>query len=351
MSRYRIVPADPERNRADILAVLARSLPDATAERFLWNLEPDPPAGGHWWLAREESSGAFVGVAGLFVRRFRVAGHSCLAGVAGDLAVDQAHRAFGPALPLLKAALSAMPELGLEFIYGTPNPLSEALVLKLGYRTVGDLTKSAKVLRAEYRSGTWLPPQALTRASAWVLDAGLALFSRERGRRLPAGWTVETTEACDERFDRFWERAAGQYVVTAERSSAYLNWRLLRSPYRRYRILALCGPGRRVMGYAAYTLQDNICRIAELVFLEAEQSGGEALLGELLLFLRRSGTGSVTFQHLGRPRLNRLLSAFGFMRLTSARTKLVVYVRPDSALADRLGDPSSWLFNDTDGVL
>jgi hypothetical protein len=345
MSRYRVLPADPRRHQADVLAVLARNLPELAPERFLWNLDPAHQAGARWWLAQEVESGAFVGVAGLFPRRFRVAGRACLAAVAGDFAVDQAHRAFGPALLLQKTLLAAMPELGLDFIYSIPNRMSEALILKLGYHPIGAVEKYTKVLRTEYRQGAWLPPEPLSRAAAGPLNAAFAFFSREHRWRRPPRFSVETPERFDERFDRFWMRTADQWPIMGVRTAEHLTWRFTRSPHQAYRCFALVGPEREVLGYIVYFLKDNICRIADLSELN-EPGIGDALLAEFLLHLRRLQAGSVVVRHIGRKDLIRRLSAFGFLRQSKPQAKLMVYSYPLPWPGIR--DPGAWMYFEGD---
>jgi hypothetical protein len=352
MSRYWVFPADPVRHRPDILAVLSRNLPDISPARVQWNLEGVPQPGARWWLAQEEGSADIVGVVGLFLRRLRVGGHSCLAAVAGDFAVDRAHRAFGPAWALQKAMLAAMSELGLDFIYTVPNRLSEALVQKLGYRPVGEMARHYKVLRAEHRQGVWLPPQALTRFAAGPVNASLALFSREFFYRRPSGLFTERPDGFDGRFDRFWAEMAGEAgPITSERTSAYLNWRYLRSPHRLNQCFALAGAEREIMGYVVYYLQANLCRIVDLA---AKKKPGiaEALLAEFLLHLRRLRAGSVLVSCLGAQDWAGRLPAFGFFhRAGSPAGRLYVYPGSAELQAQGVFNPGAWSFFEGDNDL
>jgi RimJ/RimL family protein N-acetyltransferase len=347
LSRYRIFPADPVRNREDILGVLGRNLPNVSLARLVWNSEFCPHGGARWWLAEAEESRTCVGVCGLFPRRIRVAGRTCRAAVIGDFAVDQAHRAFGPALALQKAVLAAVPAAGLDFIYTKPNEQSEALILKLGYHPVGEMARYAKVLRTEYRQGAWLPPRLLTRAGAAPLNAALAFFSRERRRRRPAGWTIAAPEHFDASFDRFWKRVADQWPILGERTAEDLQWRFRRSPFSEYRCFALLGPDQEILGYIIYYILDNVCRIADLLELN-ERGVGEILLAEFILHLRKLQAGSVMVRYLGHTAMVRRLSDFGFLRLAKRQARLMVYTNPAGPRLPEIHDTNAWNFFEGD---
>ncbi len=349
MTRYRIQAADPVRDREEILAVLARNLPDITAARLRWNTEACPHGSARWWLAREASTRKAVGVCGLFPRRFRLNGRSCLAGVLGDFAVDLDHRAFGPAWDLQKHLLSELPGLGFSFVYTTPNSLSTALILRLGFRPVGTPHKFHKVLRTEYRQGISPRLRTLTRAAV-VLDPVLAFLSRERFWRRPPGLLIETPERFDGRFDRLWTRVAEGRPIIAERTSEHLNWRYGKCPDRAYHCFALLDAEQEVLGYVVYHVQDNVCRVADQITRSPSELG-RALLSEFLLHLRRLRVGSVVLHGLAGRELIREFSSGGFLRLSGDPIPLMAYPLDPGPLSALVMDPEAWTYFEGDNDL
>ncbi|MFG0276046.1 MAG: hypothetical protein ACF8QF_13425 [Phycisphaerales bacterium] len=89
-------------------------------------------------------------------------------------------------------------------------------------------------------------PAAMLRAvrgDRWWLRAGapFARFAARtafRAKRAGAGLEVRPIEAFDERFDAFDEHHAGEHAVVHRRTSAWLSWRYLSNPLRRYALYA-----------------------------------------------------------------------------------------------------------------
>lgn len=326
MSRYWVEKADPERDGREILAVLNRNHLRTTEERLRWNQQ----GGAQWWLVRTTDSLEVVGICGLFPRRFRIAGAVYRTAIIGDWAVDKAYRTGGPVTRLTSTLSSHMRDIGCVLFYAVPNEKKELAFRKLGSHKVGEIRKYVKVLRTEYRRGVFLPPQWLMRSLAKPLDRLLAICSREHGYQRAPAWSVETPSGFDERFDRLWQRAAPQFEIIGERTAAYLQWRYADSPDREYQIFAVCDPDRELAGYAVYYLEENVCRIADLLYRD-EGRDLHGLLSELLRKLRRERVFSVSIRYLGRPALTRVLKQYGFHHRESGTAWLMLHLDPDLA--------------------
>ncbi|NTV51816.1 MAG: GNAT family N-acetyltransferase [Candidatus Firestonebacteria bacterium] len=343
MSRYQILPADPTRDEQGMLGVLNRNLLHTTPERLKWN----QAGGARWWLAREQESQTIVGICGLIPRRFSLAGKMVKAGVAIDLAVDQAHRGFGLATQLEKESLAAMQDLGYVLLYAVPNENSEPVLSKVGYRHLGALPRYTKIMRTQYQTDVFLPPQKLTRHLAKPLDWMLAKVSPERGfQRLP-GWSVEMPARLDGRFDRLWEQAVSRHAVLGERTSAFLKWRYADAPEQAYKIFAVCNPDRELAGYVVYYLRENICRIAD-IFCRDEGASLHCLMSEFLKRARSEGVFSVTTRYLGNSLLARRLKHFGFSLRSGGASRVIVYQNPAANSAMPAAGVSVWYFLDGD---
>jgi hypothetical protein len=76
-------------------------------------------------------------------------------------------------------------------------------------------------------------------------DTKAAKLAREEDK-----YEIDNIERFDDRFDRLWrEFIAGRSVISIKRSAAFLNWRYIDMPYRRYSVFAATSGGR-IVGYA-----------------------------------------------------------------------------------------------------
>ena len=111
-----------------------------------------------------------VGCEGIGVRRFAVAGQPgpVRAGLLGDLAVERSHRTLMPALSLVRASRNVARELTMH--YGFPNAAAAPLFERIGYRTLGTLTRWVRVIRHGSYIERVLINRMLARVSGALLD-------------------------------------------------------------------------------------------------------------------------------------------------------------------------------------
>ncbi|NOZ26012.1 MAG: GNAT family N-acetyltransferase [Nitrospirae bacterium] len=347
MRRYSIERADLDADKDDVLAVLMRNLKDITEERYVWSYTESPHGAARCWLAVETESDRCVGCSALFPRRIFVNGKPVYGAIAGDFAVDEAHRVYGPALRLQRTVRSVLGENGLEFIYGLPNRLSEQIFLRIGYSRIAPYSRYVKILRAEYKLGRYIPPAMLTRVFSRVIDLGFKGFSREAVYRRPEGFSVEMPDLFDERFDLLWKKVCGQFSIIGERDSRALNWRFGKSPIHDYRVFALVDGGGNIGGYIIYHLEDNVCYVADVLFVDSEPVK-DSLFAEFILFMRRLGVGSISIRYLGGELLRRQLRRFGFFLVSEEDGNLLLYCDESSPLNGCLLSPENWYFLDGD---
>ncbi|MEC4686297.1 MAG: GNAT family N-acetyltransferase [Nitrospirota bacterium] len=347
MKKYRIVKADIEKNRDDLLPVLKRNLKDISEERYVWNYTASPHGQAHCWLASEEDSGRCVGSGSLFPRRIYVLGKAVYGAIAGDFAVDREHRAYGPALGLQRTIQSAHKDNGLEFIYGVPNKLSEPIFLRIGYSELGKYNRYIKILKAEYKLRHYLPPAPVARIFSGIIDLGLKGFSRESRYRRPRNVSIEMPVFFDERFDLLWKKALSQFKIAGERNSEALSWRYKESPHHDYSIFAFIDHEQYIHGYIVYYTENNACYIADVLFVDAE-SIGDSLFAEFILYMRREGIGSISIRYLGGGMLTRQLKNFGFFLVKEEDSSMLVYSDKTSPLTPYLLQGDNWYFLEGD---
>ena len=350
--RYSIVPADPREHRDEVLALGYRNLPPAVQgareARYAKYFEDSPLGPPQLFLARDNQSDSFVGMASIFPTQLRVFGELVPAAVSGEFAVDDGHRGLGPAIPLQRAAVGALGEHGLSCAYGYPNEYSEPITRRVGYADLGRLTRFVKVLRSRLLVEQYGRGRVAAGVARVTLDPLLSVVSRERLPRRRRDLRVERPAAFDDRFSALWETLWQQGTITSERNPELLNWKYETAREGGiYRILALVGPDEQVAGYAVYTERNDIRHVVDIVF-QPSQDVLDALLAELVRDARRDRAIAISLIHLGPPSLlTRRLKSFGFARRTED-SSLHVFVPGESELEQALIQPGNWYFLNAD---
>jgi hypothetical protein len=338
-----------------VLALGYRNLPPAVQgdreSRYRKYFEDSPLGPPHFVLARDSESDSFVGMAAIFPTRLRVFGELVPAAVAGEFAVDDGHRGLGPAIPLQRAAVAQLGELGLACAYGYPNEHSEPITRRVGYTDLGKLTRYVKVLRSRILVEQYGRGRVAAAAGRVALDPLLWLASQERFKRRPRSLRVERPVAFDERFAGLWETLFQQRTITSERNPELLNWKYeMGREGGIYRVLALVGPDEQIAAYAVYTVRNGIRHVVDIVFQPSAQVL-DALLAELIRDARREGMLALSLIHLGpQSLLTGRLKTFGFLRRTED-SSLHVFVPGESERERALVDPANWYFLNADADL
>jgi hypothetical protein len=323
---YIVREADLDRDREAIVAVWARNLRAHTAsehwEKFAWYYLHNPVGRGRCWVLEQPAGGEVVGTAGLGMRRLRANGRSLRAGLASDFAVDVKHRLLRPALMLQRAVLGGLQD-GLEVIYGLPNRQSLPVFRHVGYSTNVVATRYVKVLRVGRFLKRMFPRVAAARnIVAGVVDPFLRAVSLETSQSMHAAKCgLKRFDDVDERFDELWRRTAGDAEAAGERTAAYLRWRYLQYPFRRYVVLGLtsgCGGG--LMGYVVCLPgADEQVHLIDFWPTSLRRSVDQ-LLARVIIWARARGAASVACEVSGAWRLEKALCRFGFVRRAEGAT-------------------------------
>ena len=318
--------------------------------RYAKYYEQNPVGPPAFFLARDEESLRFVGMAAAFPTRLRVFGEVVPGAISGDFAVDDGHRGFGPSVALQRAVVSALEENGIRCAYGYPNENAEPIVRRVGYVDLGRLSRFVKVLSGRVVIDAFVRSPALARPLAALsrsaLDPLLSVASRERLPRRRHGFRVERPDAFDDRFAEVCESTWRQHPITTERTPELLNWKYEKGGSRDrgvYTIFALVAGDDRVAAYAVYRVRNAIRHLVDIAFLPS-RAVVDALLSELILDARKHRVAAITLLHLGSANLlTRRLRTFGFVRRVDA-SGVLVYVPGSSRLDRRLVDTANWYF-------
>lgn len=167
---------------------------------------------------------------------------------------------------------------------------SYGLFKKLRYDDVGPVRFYQRVLDgravARRRLGGLAAPLA-----GPLLEAGLRLLHPERP--LPAqGIEIQAVTGFTSEYDTLWERCRGSYAMCVRRDRAYLDWKYVRCPSRRYE-LREARRGGELAGFAVSRSEDyegvRLGWIVDVFADAADHAAKDALLGAVLDGFRAAG--------------------------------------------------------------
>jgi GNAT superfamily N-acetyltransferase len=298
--------------------------PDMTSEAYYRWLYLDGPAGPAIQVSAL-TDGRMVGHYAVVPLPFSDRDGKIRAGLGVHAIVHPAAEGRGLFARLVGSADAKARAAGLELLYVVPGPRSEPwFTTVLRYVRDGELSLFVEPLRsaALLRQG---PERLRPLLPAGVLvDPLLRLTSWLANRRRPCpAIRIEPTERFGPEFDHLWGRIRGSAGRTTARTSAYLNWRYVACPTRRYCILTAWNQSRIVAYVVSRTRtvqQFPGIRLGSIVDVMSERTAeGDAALTALVAAacrsLRANGSDAVVAQ-LRRPSpLARSLRQNGLWRM------------------------------------
>jgi hypothetical protein len=225
---------------------------------------------------------------------------------------------MGPAIVLQRSVVAALNQGPLVFLYGFPNRNAEAVLKRVGYRSLGPRTRLVRIMKTAPQLRKRRLPEFWVQLLSPILDGALKLFSPENWRAPGTGWVCREVADFDERFDRLWDEIKTRFVVAGERTSEVLRWKFLQDPDDVHHIFAVFNRSNfRLCGYIVYREQDRSVDIRDIAFVE-EHSVFSILMGGFLKHIRSSAAESVVIHFLKDDALIQKMRRFGFLEGESA---------------------------------
>ncbi len=263
--------------------------PAADAHRFEWLYRGNPDGEARAWIAEDGTSGAPIGMAAAFPRRILLHGREDRAWILGDFCVADGHRTLGPALLLQRACLAGITGTGAAIIYDLPGAGMMPVYRRLGIAPFGQMRRLTKLLRVDGRM-RGVVPDMVRRPLGRAGNSVLALLDARHGVARDLEVAVEA-EPCGLDYCDLAARAAAGQTFCLRRSAAYLNWRYLRAPHRRYRRLA----ARRRGELSGYVVLDRDGEVGWIVDLFADDAPSiRSLVAAAVARFRAEGAATVT---------------------------------------------------------
>ena len=340
---YLVISADLDKNKEGILLVWEKNFPHLPSQRYDWIYQKNPDGKAFSWIALETEKRTSVGTVSLFPRKMRIMGREVWVGIAGDFAVNREHRGSNVAIKLQRAVTASLNQNNFELIFGISNRKAELVQLRVGYLLLGKIDRWAKLLKTR----RYFKASALHWLVSKPLDFIMKILSKEARYRRGKNYAIQSLNSFDQRFDHLWEKASKQFKIIGQRSKEYLNWRYGKSPHRNYHIFSLIHKDtQEIWGYIVYYLQDQVCFIADMLFLDFG-STFETLLSEFILYLRSQDVESISILLFGCPTLAEKLRSFGF-HPREEDSSVMIYLDKNYPCADFILNRNNWLLLEGD---
>jgi hypothetical protein len=329
----------------DLVELFARVFNKSiSAEHWRWKLALNRAPGGNVWLAVSADKPVFqyAGIA----QRYHLLDREVVGIVSVDTMTHPDFRRRGLLTKVATQAYAAWREGGAGFVIGLPNQQWGSRAQALGWIELFPLHWAAlpirpEVLLAHKLKAPWL------RHFRWAS----ALWMRLLKRRLQDDPGLEITDVvhADLSFDELWMRLRDQQAFAAVRDSAWVNWRFLTSPLRRYSVLA-ARRGTATLGYVAYRTAKTDTRVsihlAELIAANDDTRTRDRLLAALMERARAMGADVIVTLALPDTPHEGWLRRRGFFRGPGFSVQLVPLA---TALPlERLKDRREWLLSGAD---
>lgn len=320
---YTIIQADLKNHKKDIISLWRRNSQGVPEERYSWIYENNPAGAPICYLLKENESGSIVGATSLFPRKIFIDGKQINAGIAGDFVVDKNHRALGPALSLQKAAVFHCNGNEFAILYGFPNKQSESVLLRAGYKILGEVVQMTKPLHSYYYIKRYINIPVITKALSNALDFLMKNHPKEIYKKTSNQYSFIILSSFNQTFDVLWDKASTRFIFIGERNSSYLNWRYKESPHNKHNIFALISKDdSKIFGYIIFSLTENRAQIADILFQKDDIL--DTLISSFINMQRRQGVDSISINIAGNRSFVDKLKEYGFS-LRSRERKILIY--------------------------
>jgi len=253
-SRLEILPGRPDPEGLLALARTIFSGEDITDPRYLPWLYDRNPAGPAYEFATRDR-GLITGHSAALPLRYKIGAGEMTGSLGVNAITHPAFRGKGIFILLYEEIFKLCARDGNSFMFGFANSNSHKGCLRhLNFLEIGQLP-------------LWILPFDLRRIVAsrksrpgWLWRVGAGAANPFLGLGLSAlrprpdkDIAVEKIEAFGSEFDAFWETVKDAYPNSLVRNRAFLDWRFVRHPTRRYDIFA-ARKGGRLLAYLAGNL-------------------------------------------------------------------------------------------------
>lgn len=263
---YSIEKADLALNSQCLLELLQRNFDGISSDRFDWMYEKNPDGPAIVFLLKHEQTNTVVGAMALFPHFYIMNGQQIKGYICGDMAVDQAHRMLGPAMALIKAAVKYCDKNPACVLLSLPNTKSLPVLQRAGFQSLGIYFSLTKVLKTGNYLRRYFGSNVIADGLAFVVDRCVAQVYKLESIWFAKGYEIDLIKEPDNDIDVFNAKSASyQPWFAGLRTSAFLKWRLVNSPYGKNEMFVL-KRNNRMSGYISFCVRSKRCQIEDFAF-------------------------------------------------------------------------------------
>lgn len=347
MTDYKIVRADLKADKDNIISFWKNNFPGWPEKKYDLFYERVPFGNTACWLLTPCNEKSVVGATALFPRRVYVDGKPYVAGIAGDLGIDKSHRGKGSGNLLQKIGADEYQNVKMDFLYGTPNVISEKTCLNAGYHIVGRTIRMVKVLKSEYFLNRYIKSQVISEPLGKIVDTVIKIKEKRKTTSTETEYHAEPLDKFDQRFDTLWENNKASYPIIGDRSSTSLNWRFTSSEYRNYRVFSVSKKNtKKLGGYIVYQIKNKNVLIAD-IFYDKLANSLNPLINKFIEFQRSQPVDVITIIFFGSSKVTEAIRRHGFMKRPDNRS-IIVHVPNKASVKTTLLNKEKWHYLDGD---
>lgn len=266
---YKVVRADLEKDRGAVLHFWNAHHKGKLQLKYQHFYIDNPAGKAKLWLLKKEEEQGIAGMIALFPRTVFINSTAYSAGVIGDIFVAPRHRALGPAIMLLKGVTRYVDSGKVGFVYTFPNEKADLVTRRVGFTCLGNLDRFARVIDYQpYLRGAGIP-SPIIRCFAPMVNLVNRFFSGSLLSGRDNSIVCKRVMQVDSSFDELWEKVKNDFVIIGDRSSKYLQWRMLFHEGVVFAVLTR--DNHELLGYMACSISGRFLSIRDFILPPREK--------------------------------------------------------------------------------
>lgn len=293
MPGFNIRQSDPLHYREEIIQYWEKYLPGTGSERLDW-LQANPAGASIWLMAFNDTGDEIMGMISIMLHDLYIDGTKLKTGILGDLMISEKCRVFGPALPLLKAAVEIKENNKIDFLYTVPNPASMKLTERVRFSEKIILKHLVRPVKTEPYLVNKIKNKLIAKSLSFPINLMLKIVPAVA--LIGCGKKFDIVESADDSFDVLFEkiRTNNAKGIISERSKEFLNWRYNTNPKFKFHFLKSVGiRSGDLGGYIVYCLSAGKLLIYDIAYSEGSVQAG--LINKLLNIAAIEGCQAVYY--------------------------------------------------------
>jgi len=288
---------------------------ERNTQYLTWKYDKNPA--GKAVSAIAEKEGEVIGQVGAIPLRFYINGKEYLATQEVDGCLDKDKGKFDTIFHLIRLRQKINEEENIPFTYFFSIAISSKIALRSERnKKVCPTPVLVKITDSEPFLNRKIPVKGLAKILALPANYFLRLWYPSN-KALPKGTQLRELETFDARFDSFWERFKDDYAFMTVRDCAYLNWRYVQIPERKYKILALEEKKTdEILGFIVLCESLKEIKIGRILEIATLKNGPEKatrfLLGEAMRHFHKKRVSVILCWMLPHCHIFKELSRLGF---------------------------------------